>query len=54
MSAEEVREFIRRIADRTPISSATLAAYDLSYDRERRMERTALDLLMLLASLIQP
>jgi arginase len=54
MSAEEVGEFIRQIADRTPISSATLAAYDPSYDLERRMERTALDLLLLLASLIQP
>lgn len=54
MSAEEVREFIRQIAGRTPISSATLAAYDPSYDRERRMERTSLDLLVLLASLIQP
>ena len=54
MSAEEVHEFVRRLTERMTVSSATLAAYDPSYDPERRMERAALDLLTLLADLLRP
>jgi arginase len=49
MSAGEVRAVIRRIGTRLPIRSATLAAYDPSYDVAHRMERVALDLLVALA-----
>jgi arginase len=49
MSAGEVRAVIRRVGARLPIRSATLAAYDPSYDVAHRMERTALDLLVVLA-----
>ena len=49
MSAGEVRAVIRRLGARLPIRSATLAAYDPSYDVAHRIERTALDLLVALA-----
>ena len=49
MSAGEVRAVIRRIGARLPIRSATLAAYDPSFDVAHRMERVALDLLVALA-----
>jgi arginase len=51
LSAEQVRQVVRQVADRIPIGSATLAAYDPAYDPHGRMQRTALALLTLLARL---
>lgn len=45
LSAAQVRQTARTIADRLPIASAALASYDPSYDRDDRMRDTALDLL---------
>jgi arginase len=54
LSAEEVHRVVRRVADKIPVVSATLAAYDPAYDPQRRMEATALALLLLLAGLARP
>lgn len=51
LSAEQVRMVVRQIADRVPVASATLAAYDPAYDPQGRMRHTALALLALLARL---
>jgi arginase len=51
LSQEEMHQVIREIADRVPVTSATVAAYDPAYDPESRMERTALDLLALVAGI---
>ena len=45
LSAAQVRQTVRTIADRLPIASAALASYDPSYDRDDRIRETALDLL---------
>jgi arginase len=54
LSAEEVHRVVRQVADQIPLTSATLAAYDPAHDPRRRMESTALTLLMLLARLARP
>jgi arginase len=45
LTAEQVRGVARTVARRLPLCSATLAAYDPSYDQRDRMRDTALDLL---------
>jgi arginase len=54
LAAEEMHRVIREIAGRVPVASATLAAYDPAYDPNGQLERTALDLLKLLAGLACP
>jgi arginase len=54
LSAEEVHQVLRHVANRVRITSATLAAYDPACDLERRMESTALTVLALLARLARP
>jgi arginase len=49
LSAEQVQRVVRQVADRIPVASATLAAYDPAYDSEGRMRQTALALVALLA-----
>jgi arginase len=51
-SAAQVRQVLRTVAARLPVSSAVLASYDPSYDRDDRMRDTALDLLATLADLL--
>lgn len=41
----DVQSVVRTIRARLPIVSATLAAYDPSYDRDDRMQQTALELI---------
>lgn len=48
MSAGEVQNVVRQLADRIPVASGTLASYDPAYDPHGRMARTALRLLTLL------
>jgi arginase len=48
--ADDVQRIVRQAADRMPVVSATLAAYDPAYDDTGRMRETALDLLELLAA----
>ncbi len=54
LSAEEIHQVVHRVAEKIPICSATLASYDPGYDPHGRMERTALELLLLLARQAQP
>jgi hypothetical protein len=50
----EVHAVLRHLAERMPISSATLSAWDPGYDTEGRMRGVALDLLHLVADLARP
>jgi arginase len=52
LTAAEVQQVARTVAARLPISSAVLASYDPSHDRDDRMRDTALDLLGTLAGLL--
>jgi arginase len=49
LTAGEVQRIARQVAGRVRLGSATLAAYDPSYDPAGRMRETALDLLEVLA-----
>jgi arginase len=49
----EVGRIVRQIADRIPITSAALSAYDPAYDPFRRIRETALDLLAHVAAHLQ-
>jgi arginase len=49
LSAEQVQQVVRQVADRFPMASATVAAYDPAYDPQTRMRQSALALLALLA-----
>ncbi|UNX56201.1 arginase family protein [Georgenia sp. TF02-10] len=51
LTANEVHEVIRQLAESVPIASGTLASYDPSYDPAGRMRDIALDLLALIAEL---
>jgi arginase len=51
LTAAQVHDAIYQVAEHLPIASATLASYDPTYDRANRMRDTALDLLILLATL---
>ena len=51
LTAAEVHDVIRQLADHLSIASATLASYDPAHDPAGRMRETALDLLTLLAEL---
>jgi arginase len=53
-TAEQVRSCIGEVANRLPISSATLASYDPSCDSDGRMNQIALRLLALLADSATP
>jgi arginase len=52
--ADDVHAVLRQIAGRMPITSATLSAWDPSYDSDGNMREVALDLLQLLAGLASP
>jgi arginase len=52
--ADEVYAVLRRVAGRMPITSATLSAWDPTYDSDGRMRGVALDLLHVLADLVRP
>jgi arginase len=52
--ADEVHAVLRRVAGRMPITSATLSAWDPTYDSDGRMRGVALDLLHVLADLARP
>ena len=53
LSAEQVRGVARTVAGRLPLCSATLAAYDPSFDQRDRMRDTALDLLGELGTILR-
>jgi arginase len=54
MLPDDVHAVLHLIAGQMPITSATLSAWDPSYDRDGRMRDVALDLLELLANLARP
>lgn len=54
LSAAEVQQVIHQTAGRLPITSATLASYDPTYDPTGRMCQTALKLLQTLAQEARP
>ena len=53
LSAEQVHGVARTVAGRLPLCSATLAAYDPSFDQRDRMRDTALDLLGELGTILR-
>jgi arginase len=50
----DVHAILRQVAEHVPITSATLSAWDPTYDSEGRLCEVALDLLELLAGLARP
>lgn len=53
LSAVEVRDAVREVAARLPIASATLASYDPELDIDRRMAKTALELIETIVPLLE-
>ncbi len=52
LSARDVEQVVRSVANRAPVVSATLASFDPACDSEGQMYRTALDLIEVLSTVL--